>query len=87
MLDWRGAQAVANSIQDVLAGGAIVAHDAYLDEFVGGEVAVDFARYRRREAAAADQDGGFERMGAGFEGPAFDWRELQQHVISFKQAF
>ena len=87
MLNWSCIQVFADPIQNVLARVAVVAHDAQLDEFVGGEAAVYFTGHRERKAAAADQHGGLEGMGAGFERPAFARQELQRHGILLKRAF
>src|ERR1700730_11228859 len=77
---YRGrAQVVADASEDVLTRLTVIAQNAHLDEFVGVQAAVDFTRHRRSEAAAADQDGGFEGMGAGFERSKLDGRELQRH--------
>jgi hypothetical protein len=80
MLDRGRAEVFANPVQNVRSRVAVIAEDAYLDQFVGGQGTVDFAGYGRCQAAVADQYSGFEGMGAGFEGPALGGRELQRHV-------
>jgi hypothetical protein len=87
MLDRGRIQVFADSFQNVLARVAVIAHDPYLDEFVGRQAAAYFAGDRRCKAAAADQHDGFEGMGTGFERPAFDRRELQRHGNLLKQVF
>jgi hypothetical protein len=78
---WTGAAPRSEQIRFRMSVRAtVVAEDPHLDEFVGGEAAVDFAGNCRCQAAAADQHCGFKGMGAGFERPAFDRRELQRHV-------
>src|ERR1700682_835575 len=64
--------------EHVLTRLTVIAQNAHLDEFVCVQAAVDFTRHRRSEAAAADQDGGFEGMGAGFEGSKLGGREMQR---------
>ena len=87
MLNRGGIQIFADPFQNVLAHGMVIAHDAHFDEFVGAQAAVDFTGDCRCQAAAADQNGGIERMGAGFERAALDRRELQRHGNLLKQAF
>lgn len=87
MLNRGCIQVFAEPFQKILARVAVIAHDPHLDEFVGGQAAVDFTGHRRCQAAAADQHGGFEGMGAGFERSAFDRRELQRHGNLLKRAF
>ena len=77
MLNRGCVQVLADPFQNFLAYAAVIAHDPDLDEFVGSQAAVYFTGDRRRKAAAADQYGGVKGMGAGFERPAFDRRELQ----------
>jgi hypothetical protein len=87
MLDRGRIQVFADSFQNVLARVAVIAHDPYLDEFVGRQAAAYFAGDRRCKAAAADQHDGFEGMGTGFERSAFDGREWQRHGNLLKQVF
>jgi len=87
MLNRGRIQVFADARQNALARGAVIARDSYLDEFVGAEAAVDFAGNRRCKAAAADQHGGFEGMGAGLERPAFDGGELHGHGDLLKRVF
>ena len=87
MLNRSCIQIFADSFQNVGACVVVIARDAHLDEFVGGQAAVYFTGDRRCQAAAADQHGGLEGMGAGFERSALDGRELQRHGILLKQAF
>ena len=70
MLNRGCIQVFADPVQNVLARPAGIAHDPDLDEFVGGQATVYFTGYRRCEAAAADQYGGFKGMRTGFERPA-----------------
>ena len=72
MLNRGCIQVFADPVQNVLARLAVIAQDPDLDEFVGGQATVDFTGYRRCETAAADQYGGFEGMGTGFERSALD---------------
>lgn len=87
MLDRGCVQIFADSFQNVGACVVVIAHHAHLDQSVGGQAAVYFTGDRRCQAAAADQHGGIEGMGAGFEGSALDGRELQRHGILLKRAF
>ena len=87
MLNRGCIQVFADPFQNALAHDAVIAHDPHFDEFVGAQAAVNFTGDRRCEATAADQHGGLEGMGAGFERPAFDWRELQRHGNLLKQVF
>lgn len=75
MLNRRRAKVVANLFQNALARVAVIAHDPHFDEFVGGQAAVYFTGDCWRQAAAADQHGGFQGVGAGFERSALDRRE------------
>lgn len=87
MLNRGCMQVFADPFQNVLSRIAVIAHDPHLDESVGGQAAVYFTGDRRCKAAAADQHGGLEGMGAGFERSAFDRRELQRHGNLLKQVF
>ena len=87
MLNRGCIQVFADAFQNILAHVSVIAHDPHLDEFVSGQAAVYFTGDRRGKAAAADQCGGLKGMGARFERPAFDRRELQRHGNLLKQAF
>ena len=87
MLNRGRVQVFTDAFQNVLARYTVIAHHPHLDESMGAQAAVDFTGHRACKAAVADQNGGLESMGAGFERPAFDGRELQRHGNLLKRVF
>jgi len=65
MLDGRGVQRGADFREDAVARRMLTRHYADLDEFVAGEVAVNFVHHWRGQAGVADHDDGIECVSAG----------------------
>ena len=87
MLNRCRIQIVANSGQNTLACRTVITHDAYLDEPVRFQTAVNFQGNRRSQAFAADDYGRFKDMSARLERTTLGRRELQRHGNLPNQAF
>ena len=65
MLDRRGVELVGQGLKHGLAGDAVVAEHADLDQAVGVERGIDFFFDGRGQAVVADHDDGVEVVGFG----------------------
>lgn len=81
MLDRRALQLGADLIEH---GGTLIALDAGeldLDEFVGGQAAVDFLYYRFAQALAGDGDERMQVVGGGAQFAALYWSQFNHGGI------
>ena len=67
MLHKAGVEFVANGVDHGDARIAVVAGDAYLDQFMTIQMDIDFAQHGGRQTRIADNDHGFKMMCPRFE--------------------
>lgn len=87
MLDRRGTEPVADCLQDPGAGIAIVAADAYLDQFVRLQAEIDLPEHGRAQPGVAHKHHGLEGMRPSLEGTAFGSGQLQGQGTLLKRTF
>jgi hypothetical protein len=79
LLHWYGAQRLADPREAGLALPAVGPGHTHLDQLVALEALVDLAQHRIGQPSVADGHDRVQVVGAGLEGFALSWCELDGH--------